>query len=62
MPVRLMLPLAFLMDALLRRPPVTPQQLRLLERNNITRTDAVTRAFRFQPQRFADNLDYLADY
>jgi NADH dehydrogenase len=61
-PVRMMLPLAFVMDALLRSPPVTPQQLRLLERNNITRLDSVPAAFDFQPQRFADNLDYLEDY
>jgi uncharacterized protein YbjT (DUF2867 family) len=61
-PVRMMLPLAFVMDAVLPSPPVTPQQLRLLERNNITRLDSVPRQFQFQPQRFADNLDYLADY
>jgi uncharacterized protein YbjT (DUF2867 family) len=61
-PVRMMLPLAFVMDAVLPSPPVTPGQLRLLERNNITRLDSVPRAFQFQPARFADNLDYLADY
>ena len=61
-PVRMMLPLAFAMDKVLKRPPVTPGQLRLLERNNITRLDSVPKAFQFLPERFADNLDYLADY
>lgn len=61
-PVRMLLPPAFLMDKLLRRPPVTPGQLRLLERDNITRLDSVSAAFHFRPLRFADNLDYLADY
>ncbi len=61
-PVRMMLPLAFVMDKVLSRPPVTPGQLRLLERNNITRIDSVARIFQFHPQRFVDNLDYLVDY
>jgi len=61
-PVRMMLPLAFVMDKVLRRPPVTPGQLRLLEMNNITRLDSVPRIFQFQPERFEDNLDYLEDY
>lgn len=61
-PVRMLLPAAFLMDKLLPHPPVTPQQLRMLEVNNITRMDAVQRAFQFRPQRFEDNLDYLSDY
>lgn len=61
-PIRMLLPLAYAMDKVLPSPPVTPQQLRLLERNNITRLQAVPSAFHFQPQRFADNIDYLADY
>jgi len=61
-PVRAMLPLAYVMDKVLPRPPVTPVQLRLLERNNITRLDSVMRAFDFQPERFTDNLGYLGDY
>jgi uncharacterized protein YbjT (DUF2867 family) len=61
-PVRMMLPLAFVMDAVLPHPPVTPAQLRLLERNNITRLDSVPKAFQFHPERLADNIDYLADY
>lgn len=61
-PVRMLLPLAFMMDKVLPRAPVTPGQLRLLEVNNITRLDSVARAFQFQPERFVDNLDYLGDY
>jgi len=58
----MMLPLAVVMDAVLPNPPVTPGQLRLLEKNNITRLDSVPAAFGFEPERFADNVDYLADY
>ena len=61
-PVRMMLPLAFLMEHVLPNPPITVGQLRMLERNNITRLDSVRRAFGFDPQRFADNADYLHDY
>ena len=61
-PVRMLLPPAFVMAALLKRPPVTPQQLKLLDKNNITRIDAVLREFGFQPERFADSAGYLEDY
>lgn len=61
-PVPAMLPLAMLMDRLLRNPPVTPSQLRLLEKNNITRLDAVPAAFGFAPERFAEACSYLQDY
>lgn len=61
-PVPMMLPLAFLFDKVLKKPPVTPSQLRLLEKSNITRLDAVPAAFGFQPLRFADNCAYLQDY
>lgn len=61
-PVRAMLPLAAVMDALLPNPPVTPAQLRLLEKHNITRLDAVPRAFGFRPLAFAENAGYLQNY
>ncbi len=61
-PVRAMLPLAAVMDKVLPNPPVTPGQLRLLEKNNITRIDAVPRAFGFRPLAFAENCSYLANY
>ena len=61
-PVRMLMPPAFLMDKVLPHPPVTPVQLRMLALNNITRLDSVQRTFQFQPERFEDNLDYLEDY
>jgi len=61
-PVRAMLPAAFVMEHVLPNPPVTVDQLHMLEKNNITRLDSVSKAFGFEPQRFADNADYLQDY
>ncbi|HZB98054.1 MAG TPA: complex I NDUFA9 subunit family protein [Candidatus Sulfotelmatobacter sp.] len=61
-PVTAMLPLAFLMDKVLPNPPVTPDQLRLLEQMNITRLDAVASQFGFLPQRLVDNCAYLNEY
>ncbi|MBV8445295.1 MAG: NAD-dependent epimerase/dehydratase family protein [Candidatus Dormibacteraeota bacterium] len=61
-PIRMLMPPAFVMNAVLKRPPITPQQLRLLEKNNITRIDAMQQEFGFDPLRFEDNADYLEDY
>ena len=61
-PVRMMLPPVFIMEHVMPNPMVTLGQLRLLEKNNITRLDSVRHAFGFNPQRFADNADYLNDY
>lgn len=61
-PVPLLLPPAFVMDKLLAHPPVTPGQLGLLKKNNITRRDAVAHQFGFTAQRFADSCSYLQDY
>jgi len=61
-PVAAMLPAAFLMDKLLPHPPVTPGQLRMLAKDNVTRLDAVPEQFGFLPQRFAENCGYLHDY
>jgi hypothetical protein len=60
--VQALLPAAVLFDLLLPRPPVTPQQLKLLAKNNITRPDSVQRQFGFEPQSFRDNAAYLRDY
>lgn len=62
LPVAAVLPAAWLMDRLLPRPPVTPQQLRLLRRDNITRLDAVPEQFGFTPVSFPENCAYLEDY
>lgn len=61
-PVPMMMPLAFMMEKLLKNPPVTRDQLRMLGRNNITRTDSVRVAFGFDAESFAANCDYLSEY
>jgi uncharacterized protein YbjT (DUF2867 family) len=61
-PVPAMLPAALLMDKLLPNPPVTPGQLRLLAKDNVTWRDAVPRQFGFTAQRFAEHCGYLHDY
>ena len=61
-PVMAILPAAVVMDKVLPHPPVTPDQLKLLAKNNITRLDAVPAQFGFDPDRFVDNAGYLLDY
>jgi len=61
-PVPMMVPPAFIMEKILRHPPVTRDELRMLGRNNITRVDSVRIGFGFDAERFADNCDYLQDY
>lgn len=60
-PVAAMMPAAWIMDKVLPKPPVTPQQLRLLRRDNITRIDAVRTQFGFDPIPFRGNCAYLED-
>lgn len=47
---------AAFLDRALPSPPVTPDQLRLLEQDNTTDPDAVERNFGFTPMRFEDAL------
>ena len=61
-PVPMMIPPAFFMEKLLRHPPVTRDQLKMLGRHNITRVDSVRESFGFDAESFADNCDYLQDY
>jgi NADH dehydrogenase len=61
-PVAAMLPVAAVMEKVLPRPPVTPGQLRLLEKQNVTRLDAVPTQFGFEPMPLAGNCAYLLDY
>jgi NADH dehydrogenase len=61
-PVPMMMPAAFAMEKLLRHPPVTRDQLRMLGRNNVTRVDSVRVGFDFDAESFPDNCDYLHDY
>ena len=58
-PVAALLPAAMVMDKLLPNPPVTPAQLRMLARHNVTRIDSVRSAFGFVPESFTDNAGYL---
>ena len=58
-PVAALMPAAAVMDKVLPNPPVTPDQLRMLELSNVTRRDAVSNAFGFTPQSFSVNAGYL---
>jgi uncharacterized protein YbjT (DUF2867 family) len=58
-PVPALMPVAAVMDKVLPNPPVTPAQLRMLARSNITRIDAVRHAFGFSPTAFSENAGYL---
>ncbi len=60
-PVALLMPVAAVMDRVLPNPPVTPAQLRMLARSNITRVDAVPHAFGFNPTSFSANAGYLSE-
>lgn len=61
-PVPALLPAAMVMDKVLPNPPVTPAQLRMLARHNITRIDAVRSAFGFAPAAFTANAGYLNEH
>lgn len=56
---RMILPGALVMDKLLANPLVTPQQLNMLAKANVTRLDAVHTAFGFDPKPMWGNLGYL---
>jgi NADH dehydrogenase len=60
-PVAALLPAAAVMDKVLPNPPVTPAQLRMLARHNITRIDSVRNAFGFTPRPFTVNAGYLSE-
>lgn len=56
---RLIRPGAMLMDKALSEPLVTPQQLDMLAKPNVTRIDAVKTEFGFDPRPMSGNLGYL---
>jgi len=58
-PVIAIKPVATLMTAIMRDPLVTPSQLDLLGRNNVTLPEAVRVAFAFDPARFTESCGYL---
>ena len=61
-PVPMIMPLAVIFDALMSKPPVTPDQLKMLAKSNTTHPDAVQRQFGFEPLSFRANAHYLLDY
>jgi NADH dehydrogenase len=58
-PVIAIKPVATLMTAIMRDPLVTPSQLDLLGRNNVTLPGAVRVTYAFDPARFAESCGYL---
>lgn len=56
---RLIRPGAVLMDKLMPNPLVTPQQLDMLVKPNVTAADSVVANFGFQPQSLGANIGYL---
>jgi len=61
-PIPMVMPGAFMMQKVMRKPLVTVEQLKMLSKNNITRLDSVSATFGFEPLRFVDGADYLQDY
>ena len=49
------------MELLLPRPPVTREQLKYLDIDNVAELDSVEREFGFAPQPLEENLGYVAD-
>lgn len=58
-PLALMKPLARAMEAVLPRPPVTVEQLKMLALDNVTALDAVPRRFGFQPRPLREGIGYI---
>lgn len=56
---RMIRPGAMVMDKVLPKPLVTPHQLDMLARPNVTRVDAVKSGFGFEPRPMWGNLGYL---
>ncbi len=55
-PLGLMKFSASVLEAVIASPPVTVEQVRLLEQDNICDTDAIEKAFGFRPQRYQEAL------
>ena len=56
---RIIRPAALVMDRFMRNPLVTPQQLDMLVKPNVTTSDAIPSHFGFQPKPLRPNLGYL---
>ena len=58
-PLPLVRPVVAIMQALVPRPPVTTEQLKMLRLDNVADLDSVEKSFGFLPQPMRGNLDYL---
>lgn len=55
----LMSPMASIMEALVPHPPITREQIKMIELGDNTRLDSVERHFGFQPRPVRGNIDYI---
>jgi NADH dehydrogenase len=60
-PVGPMRPIAGAMEAMLPRPPVTREQLKYLDIDNVAQGESVEAQFGFTPQSLEEGLDYIRD-
>ncbi len=59
LPIPLIQPFAFLFDKALTKPPVTPEQLKMLQVDNSSTHSATASLIHREPRALADGLDYL---
>jgi hypothetical protein len=59
LPAALLKPAAFAFDKLLPKPPVTPEQLKLLRLNNSSNDSATATLIARPPKSLREGLDYL---
>lgn len=59
-PVGVIKPVVALLEALTPRPPVTRQQLKMLNMDNTAELDGVEKAFGFMPRPLRGNIDYVS--
>jgi uncharacterized protein YbjT (DUF2867 family) len=59
-PVSLMKPAVTVMEAVTPRPPVTRQQLKMLNLDSTTELDSVQKAFGFSPRPVSGNIGYVS--
>ena len=60
-PIPIMTPIVKLMGLILPRPPITSNQLKMLELDNITELDTAKRNFGFEPRPLSEVIGYLKE-
>ncbi len=60
-PVAMVKPAAAIMEALMPRPMVTREQIKMLRLDNTTGIDSVWKTFGFEPQSLRDGIGYVAN-